>query len=259
MEALTRFTVNDVFVFSLIFIRMSGLCVVAPMYGGEQIPRRVRILFAFGVTFLLYPILTSHAIAMPQTVIEYAVLIFKELGVGMLIGFSASALFFGFQVGAQIIAIDMGLQMANMIDPMSDVSITAIGTVMNGLLMTVFLVCDGHHFVLKALIDSFHTIPLTKVVYSAQVFQQSIDLFNIVLVTAFKIAAPSMVALLAVSLVFAFVARLVPQMNVFILALPVKIAIGLLILIVVFPLMISLFYSVMEQVFSMIYRVMALF
>ncbi|MBU1863366.1 MAG: flagellar biosynthetic protein FliR [Candidatus Omnitrophica bacterium] len=247
------YSLNNVFAFSLALVRVSGLCVVSPFYGGEQVPRQIRVLLALCITFVIYPTLAVNIQQLPTEVVEYGLLVFKNLCVGLLIGFLVTAIFFGFQLGGRFISIHMGLAMAQMLDPFSNMQSSVIGQIFGLLTITMFVIMNGHHLILKALHESFMKIPLMSVSFHADIFQQAIVTFNIVIITSLKIAAPTMAALFAVNVIFGFISRLVPQMNVFILSLPAKIAVGIFIIISVLPVIVYLLSDVINSVFRDLY------
>ena len=244
------YSAQNVYGFSLVLIRLSGLCVVAPIYGGEQVPRLVRALFALVFTIVIYPALDLSFSTLPSSPVEYLIIVLKELVLGLIIGFLATAIFFGFQMGGRYISIHMGMSMGRTLDPFSNQQTTVIGQIFNFVVIGVFLVLNAHHFILEAIYESFVLIPPATVVFTTVIFDHAIKTFNVVVWTSLKIALPTMAALFSINLVFAFISRLVPRMNVFILSLPAKIGSGIIITTVALPAMIYLFVSVIEQVFT---------
>jgi len=153
-------------------------------------------------------------------------------------------------------SIHMGLAMARMLDPFTNIQSSVIGELMGLFTLTVFLIMNGHHLILRAIYDSFSHIPPLTVTYRPAIFDEAIRTFNIVITTSFKVAAPTMAALFAINLIFGFISRLVPRMNVFILSLPVKIGVGVIIILVTFPAILYLFRNVINDVFQKIYLIL---
>jgi flagellar biosynthetic protein FliR len=127
------------------------------------------------------------------------------------------------------------------------------------MVIAVFLVLNAHHFILRAMLDSFQLVPPAQVVFSPVVFDEAIKTFNVVIWTSLKVALPTMAALFAINVVFGFIARLVPKMNVFILSMPAKIGAGVIIVIVAMPAIVLLFCDVVEKVFNDIHLILRVF
>ena len=253
------YSLTQVFGFSLVLIRISGLCVVAPFFGGEQVPRQIRVLLALAMSFVIFPALALNIQALPSEPLSYLIIVAKELAIGLLIGFLVTAIFFGFQLGGRFISIHMGLSMARMLDPFSSDRTSAIGQILALLTLTIFLIINGHHLILRALYDSFDKIPVLQVSFHEGIFNHAIEMFNIVIRTSIRVAAPTMAALFAINIIFGFIARLIPRMNVFILSLPAKIGVGVIIVTIALPAIVNLFLRVINSVFRDIYMILNAF
>ena len=250
------YTHEHLFLFSLIFIRLCGITLSAPIFGGESLPKQMQVILALSFTFVVFPVLATTTLALPASGIEYLLVVIKELYVGLLIGFLVHAVFFGFQLGGRYMSIHMGLSMAQIFDPFSNQKSSAIGQFLGLFTLTVFLVVNGHHFILRAVYDSFTLVPPLQVTFSPDIFDYAINIFNIVIRVSLKVALPTMAALFTINLVFGFSSRLVPQMNVFVVSLPAKIGAGVIIVTTILPAIVLVLFNTMEKVFSDIYVVM---
>ena len=248
-------SVNNFFAFTLTLIRISGLFVVSPFFGGDQVPKRIRIFIVLGLAMVVFPTLNTNISALPSSGWQFLIIVIKELSLGMMIGFMLTAIFFGFEMGGRFVSIHMGLSMARMLDPFSGQQTAVIGQFIGLIVMTAFLVMNGHHWILKALMESFRVIPLMGVKFNNAVLSEAVKTFNVVIVASIKIAMPMMGALFAINLIFGFIARLVPKMNVFILSLPVKIAVGVFLIMVSLPAILYLLVDVLMKVFQDIFMI----
>ena len=129
----------------------------------------------------------------------------------------------------------MGLGIANVMDPVSNSQSSVIAQMKNLIAMLIFLAVDAHHHLLKALVKSFDLVPIMDFQYSASLMEQVIKLAGNMFVIAVKVGAPVMIVLLLTSAALGLVARTVPQMNIFIVAFPVKIVIGFVFLALSLP------------------------
>jgi flagellar biosynthetic protein FliR len=259
MQDFFSFAMAHMFPFSLVFLRVSGLCVVAPIFGSDQVPKHIRVLLAMSLAFVLFPALQGLPQEMPPHALGYFLLVLKELVIGLMIGFLTTAIFHGFQMGGQFIAVDMGLAMGSMLDPFTNEQSSVLGQFFGMLTLIVFLVMNGHHFILRALYDSFRYVPPLSAVFRVDIFEYALQVFNVVVVTSLKVVMPMLAALFVINVVFGFIARLVPQMNVFVMSIPAKIAAGTIVTVLAIPAVVLLFGTVVEDVMRMIFALLRAF
>jgi flagellar biosynthesis protein FliR len=246
----------DFLMFTLIFFRMSSLIISMPFFGGEQIPYNIRIAFVLGFTFVMYRTIDVSSIMIPRSVVEYVLFVSKETGIGILLGFIASIAFFAVQMGGELIAIQLGLMESEAIDPLSSTSIPVMGQLFTFFVMVIFLLLNGHHALLKLFVDSFSMVPVGQIRYSQELFDFCIQAFNAIFVISMRIAMPAIVMMFTLMISLAFVARLIPQMNIFILSLPVKMAGGLIITSICLPLIAILFHDTFSRAVNDMYKML---
>ena len=258
MLDLFRISTVDFLMFTLIFFRMSSLNITMPFFGGEQVPYNIRIAFVLGFAFVMYQTIDPASIMVPRSLVEYVLFITKEIGIGVLLGFVASIAFFAVQLGGEIVAIQMGLMEAEAIDPLSSMSIPVMGQFLTIFVMTVFLLLNGHHALLKLFADSFYKVPVGHIQYSQELFDFCLQSFNALFVVAMRVAMPAIVMMFTLMVSLAFVARLIPQMNIFMLSLPVKMAGGLIIMSICVPLIAILFHDTFSRAVDDMYKMLTL-
>ncbi|MDI6717058.1 MAG: flagellar biosynthetic protein FliR [Actinomycetota bacterium] len=232
--------------FLLVLTRVSGVFFLAPILGNRNIPVQVKIGLALMTSLALFPFVASPNISPSINMINYALLIAKEFTVGAIIGFTASMVFMGFLLAGQIIDFQMGFGMVNVIDPLSNISISLIGQFKNLLALLVFLAINGHYFLLTALDKSFDIVPLTTFAFTPAVTGNFINMVVNMFIIGLKIGGPAIGVLFITDLAIGIVARTVPQMNVFIVGIPLKIAIAFATLIA----MLTFFFVYVERIFG---------
>lgn len=218
-------------VFLLIFVRMTGLFVVSPVFGRQNIP----VYFKVGFSFLT-AILISYTIPMPDLG-EYAslpafiLLIAREFLIGLVLGYISYLIITAIYLAGQMIDMHIGFGMVNVFDPMSNIQIPVTANFYFILTMLMFLAIDGHHLLIYTLTDSYVQLPLTS---TLAVDQQMLDfllrLFTSVFVISFKIAAPVTAAVFIADVSLGVIAKAVPQVNVFVIGMPLKILLGLIVI-----------------------------
>ncbi|MBW7997456.1 MAG: flagellar type III secretion system protein FliR [Candidatus Glassbacteria bacterium] len=230
MPPVTDIALRQVEIYSLIFFRISGIIFTMPFFGSENVPRLVRIGLALVITLVLVPTLNISGIPLPDNLWTYSAVVFKELFVGMAIGFVSMIVFHGIQYSGDLVGFQMGLRLANVIDPMSEEQISIIGTTQNLLAVLLYLSLFWDHFLFKAMAASFAVIPIAGVHLEGPMAIEFIRISAEVFVIALKMGAPLLAALFLADVALGFIARTAPQINVFIIGFPVKVGMGILLL-----------------------------
>jgi flagellar biosynthetic protein FliR len=217
--------------FLLTFFRVAGVLMIAPVFGSQMLPPTVKVFLALLVAVLFFPTVDRAGRAVPADALAYAGAAGGELAVGLLIGFAAALVFAAVQFGGQIIDQELGIMMANILDPMTSEQVSIIGQFKLLLATIVYLLIDGHHFLIDAVGRSFASVPLLGLrLGGGSVTLLSDTMMRDVFRMAVQIAAPALVTLFLVTLALAFMARTVPEMNIFVLGFAVRILVGFLVL-----------------------------
>ena len=229
---LLAFDQGRVIVLVLALARVAGLFIMAPIFAARTAPMRVRAALVFFITLAMLPILGAVPpllVANVGPMVLLGMLAFETL-IGFTIGLVAELTFGAVQMAGQLAGIQMGIGLANLIDPQTQEHITSIAQWQNLLALLVFLSVDGHHMLIRAVADSFHVLPLGGGLPSAAGFGLVMNLAGGLFVVALKIAAPVLVLLLLVNAAMGVLSKLIPQLNVFIVSFPLSVAAGLFML-----------------------------
>jgi flagellar biosynthetic protein FliR len=222
-------TAADLPLFLLALTRVSGMVFLAPVFGSPALPAKVKALLALLLAMIFFPMLRG-----PVPSWDLGGLLLAaggELAVGMAIGFAASLLFAGVHLAGQIVDQELGLQGANLLDPSSEETVTIAGQFKMILATLVFLLINGHHFLIGAVGDSFRAVPPLAFSPSAgAALSLSDGLAGGLFRMAVQIAAPTLVTVFLVTVAIAFMARAVPEMNVFVMGFALRLAAGLAVL-----------------------------
>jgi flagellar biosynthetic protein FliR len=237
---------NGFDVFMLVFVRMTGLFVVSPIFGRRNIPTYFKIGFSFFISLILVNTTAVQGFQYDGSILAYTLLAIKEFIVGMSIGFIAYIAFTAIYVAGEIIDMQMGFGVVNVMDPVSNIQVPVTSNLYFIMSMLLLLLMNGHHMLIKTIFDSFTTLPLGTVVFDASLADGLIAVFGTVFVTGFKIAAPVVAAILITDVALGTISRMVPQLNIFVIGMPLKIFIGLIILLITMP----MFMNIMESIFK---------
>lgn len=176
----------------------------------------------------LGPTVRQGAFHVPAGLPELIGQVASEVAVGVTIGFLATLLFSAIQMAGAFVDTQMGFGIINVLNPFSDFQNSALGQFTYQLGMTLFLMVGGPLILLDTLCTSYVLVAPGAVGFQPEVAQAFAGVVGQMVLLAFRIAAPAAAVLLVVDMAFAIVARTVPQMNVFLVSLPVKVVVGLL-------------------------------
>lgn len=245
---------NVIPVFLLVFVRVVSFFVTMPVFSYRTIPARVRIGLAAALSLLIdVTVFKSQTIPLDGT---FVLLIIKEALVGLSMGFVAGVITYAVQLAGSFIDLQMGFAIANTISPENGASSPLTGQLIYMLQILFFLGVNAHHMLINGLLYSFKLIPLNELnvqLASGNTAEFMARLTAEMFVIAMQLAMPIIGCLFLVDIAVGLVARTVPQVNVFVVGLPLKIIVGFLIMLVVFPMFIGLFriiFESMTEIFS---------
>lgn len=221
--------------FIVIFARVSGVLLSAPVLGDPNIPIQIKVAFAFVLSLIFFPVLAAPQVGDNPDLLDIIVLLTAEVGVGVLIGFSARLLLAGVALAGEVIGFQMGLGIASVFDPSSEAQVSLIGQIKISFALLLFVVLDGHHILIRALIMSYRHIEPGKLELSRALLDHYMGLAGMIFLVGLQIGAPLIVAMMAANFSIGLIARSVPQVNVFVVGFPFTIALGLLLLMLAFP------------------------
>lgn len=246
MDGTINISLPQVQIFLLIFLRVSAIMLMVPIFDNKSIPLLFKAGLIFSISIILFPVVNINENIFTYKPVYFAIGVASEIMIGAIIGLSVKLLFAGIQLAGQLNGIQMGLSMSSTLDPTINANITTVSQFINMFALLIFLITNAHHLILRALVESFAIIPPFDFQLNKQLMEIIINLGGNMFVIGVKVAAPLMAVLLLVSVAFALTARTAPQMNIMFVAMPVKIFVGLLFLGFFLP----LFDTIFQQLFS---------
>ena len=232
--------------FSLILIRVSMILILAPVFGSEIVPAQVKIVLAVALSFVLMSVVKVDPSFFPESAVSLVYLILKELMIAMVLALLIRLVLEAVQFAAMYIGYQMGFAIVNVMDPQSGSQVSVLSQFAYILALLIFLSVNGHHIIIKALVQSFATAPPGGMIMAPLVLQEVIAAFGQMFVVAIKIGAPTLGILFCSKVAMGIVAKTVPQMNVLFVGMPMDIFIGLL----VFGLSLSFFVPIIGGAIS---------
>jgi flagellar biosynthesis protein FliR len=233
--------VSQFIVFILMFARIASLIAVAPVFGHQSIPSQVKVALAVFLAFVLFPMQASMTFKVDIKIIGIVVLVLQEIIVGLFIGFATGLIFEGVRFAGELIGFDMGFSIASVYDPETNATMPVISEVLYTFVAMLFLSLNGHHFVLQALQLSYKAVPIGGLTLSAVASEKLVSMTGLIFVVAVKFAAPAMVAMFLTNIALGILTRVIPQMNIFGVAFPIKIGVGMIVLMTSIPILVFVF------------------
>ncbi|MHA6484385.1 flagellar biosynthetic protein FliR [Paenibacillus sp. strain BS8-2] len=238
-------------IFLLIFCRITAFFVIAPVFSSRGVPNTFKIGLGFFISFIVF--LTY---GMDQTVVtdaEYVLAVIREILIGVLLGYVVYLFFMIVQMAGSIMDMQIGFAMANVVDPHTGASAPLLGNFKYMLMIVVFLLMNGHHYLLTGLMDSYQWLPLANDMFSRMMSGGITEFltrtFSNTFLLALQVSAPLVVAMFLTDLGLGFLTKTAPQFNIFVIGIPLKIIVGLVLMFLLLPGMAVLF----EKLFSLMF------
>lgn len=247
-------------VFLLIFCRISAFFVIVPVFSSRSVPVQFKVGLSFFVALVVFSS-GGTGITVPQD-LTYILLIIREVLIGLLLGFIGYLIFMTIQTAGSLIDIQIGFAIANVIDPVTGSSAPIIGNFKYMIALTMFIIMNGHHYLLNAIVYSYNWVPLNNdlliKMIDGSLSEFLIRSFSQSFMLAFQMAAPLVTALFLTDVGLAFLARTAPQYNVFVIGVPLKIIIGLVLFLLLMPGMALMFQNLFDIMFESMQNLLAL-
>lgn len=249
---LSEMLVNHTYLFMLVLLRYIGMFILTPFFSSDLILTRVKLGLSLLLTVTTFPLLRNiYTVEFPVHLLQVVGDGIRELAIGILLGFVLLLVFAAFQLAGKLIDLRMGFRIANELDPLTGESAPIMGQLKNVLATLLFLVINGHLLVVRGLFNSFSLIPPAEAVLTGAslwqfVVRRSADLF----IVGFQIALPVVGTIFMIDVLLGFLARSVPQMNIFIVGLPFKILVGFVVLFLSLSVLVHFYEGLFDQFFQ---------
>jgi flagellar biosynthetic protein FliR len=234
----------------LLLLRVSALIFSSPIFGRRNIPVIARIGYCACIAYLFF-------VSVPQTqpldyhddLMLYVLLCVKELLFGLVLGYVLNAFFTLTFTAGQLIDMQMGFGLVNVFDPQSNLSIPMVGNFLNIVMLLVFFAVNGHHRLIQILYLTVVRIPIGSVEFSPSLALVAVELFSQTFLLALSVALPIVVSGLMGEALMGVITRSVPQINVFMIGLPLKVVLGFVILLATLPVYVNFLPQIFEQMY----------
>lgn len=245
------FTLNHLELYLFILVRITGFIFTAPFFSLKNVPFRVKTGLSI---FLAAIVFYTLSIPAPQYigVIGFAIIVVKEAIAGAIMGLFANMAYYILNFSGQIIDTEIGFSMVNVMDPLTNIQTTITANLYGYLVMLIMMATNLHHYFLKAIIDSFQVVGIGKEVFDTGLYHLMVHYITNYFIIGFRIVLPIFASMLIVNTILAILAKIAPQINMFVVGMQLKVFIGLLVLVIIVEIMPSVSDFIFNEMMKML-------
>ncbi|BBF42971.1 flagellar biosynthesis protein FliR [Lachnospiraceae bacterium KM106-2] len=240
------FTIDNVEFYLLVLVRMSGFIFSAPIFSLGNIPRKYKVGISVIFTIIVCSVIPYEKLSYSGT-IGFAGLVTKELLVGVIIGYMANICSHILTFSGNIIDMEIGFSMMQELNPLTKVQTTITGRLYSTFVTLIMLTTYFHHYLIKAIVSTYTLIPLGKVSYKGNLYTLMTKFIVDFFVIGFRIVLPVFACILIVNIVLGILARVAPQMNMFVIGMQLKVFVGLIVIFVVINMLPTVSMMIMNE------------
>lgn len=256
MEGIFPLNLENWLVYLLIWARLMGIVFLFPYFSYQGIPFTLRLYLSLVIALLIFLSMESRPELEIRVPFEMILLLGKEVLVGLALGYLTVLMFSVFLNAGQMVDLKAGLMMSGVFEPQFGSQVTFMGQFYYLLALVFFLTLNGHHYFLLAMAESYVMIPLDAAFMSVDTAGGMGRLFANMFYLSFQMVAPIIVILMLMDIALGLIAKTVPQVHVFILGLPLKIAMSMLLFAILLPVFGSIWDGYLDQFLRYIYEFM---
>ncbi len=234
------------------FFRIAALMMAAPIFSSNFVNVKARLLIALAVTMVIVPTVPNSMPVVDPLSADGLLIITHQILIGIAMGFMLQLLFNGFTIAGQIVAMQMGLGFASMVDPQNGVTVPVISQLYLVFVTLVFLSLDGHLVLLRVLAESFHTLPIATTGLPHTSFRDIVGQASWMYAAGVIVALPAIGSLMVVNLAFGILSRAAPQISPFSIGFPMTIVLGFAIILTTLSSASSHLVTMSEEMLQMI-------
>lgn len=240
---------NHLDMFVLILLRISGFVFVSPLIGRREVPSISKIGISIYLAYILIIAGKPNMQVLPTGVGQYIVICILETLKGILLGFLSTIFFSIFATAGQLMDMQIGFHMGGLLDPKYGTKIPLTGNFLNIIAFVIFLKLNGHLQMIYILSESYAANPIGSIILKINIASIFTSAFSLAYLFAVKIALPVILIILFSEVVLGIMIKFIPQMNIFVVGIPIKILSGVVALLFI----ITPFVNVLDSIFESMY------
>jgi flagellar biosynthetic protein FliR len=216
----------------MVLARISAFVMAAPFFGYSSIPTRVKAAISVWLSVVVINAVPAVSLSY-EGVLGFSVLILKEAVAGAVLGLMCNMCFYILGFAGQLMDMEMGLSMANMFDPTTNVQVTVTGNIYNYILMLMLVVTNTHYYIIRAITDSFTYFKVGEAVVRTEALKNiMVDFMANYFLIAVRIVLPVFCCMLLINVILGVLTKAAPQMNMFAVGIQIKVIVGMILLII---------------------------
>lgn len=221
------FTYKELEIFLLVLMRVASFVFVAPFFSMSNTPRHIRVLLSIFITILIYRIV-PHDGYLYTTLIDYSILVLKEVLTGLIIGLGANIAMMIVNFAGHIADMEMGLSMVTLMDPSTRDMVTISGVYYNYMVLLMMLISGMHRYLIEALVETYTLIPISgQVFHPNKLMSGMLEFMGDYVVIGFRICLPIFATMIILNAILGILAKISPQLNMFAVGIQIKVLVGL--------------------------------
>jgi len=221
--------------FAMVLTRISAFFVVVPVFSWKSIPLRIKVAMTVLISIFFSMITPLHIEPNQVSTMKAILLMANEASYGLALGLIVTVVFSAVKLAGRIIERQMGLAMAQILDPLTGERTQPLGSLLEMIFIMMFLAANGHHAFLLIISRSYMAFPAGTTPTMSVLADGVIEAGSTMLFLGLRLAAPILAAFLLLLVVLAVLARIVPEMNILFISLPLRVGLGLLMVTVFLP------------------------
>jgi len=241
--------------FVLLLFRVGGLVISSPVFGRINVPSRVKIGLVVSISFLFFTVFPQTTVLQYSTLLGFLVVCVGELLLGIALAFVTNIFFTLTFTAGQLIDMQIGYGIVNVYDAQNNTQIPMIGNVLNLMLLIVFFLVDGHQQLVRIVYITVERMPIGTLVFTRDIGYAALEVFIRSFLLGVMMALPIIASGLTLEIILGVIMRMVPQIHMFVVGVPLKMLIGLLVLSATLPMFGGFSSTIFREMFSGIEKV----
>jgi len=238
-----------------VLVRVGAMLMVAPIFGSQALPMRIRLLIAVVVTLILTPMVPEIPAVDPLSIAGLAMIV-QQLLIGVAMGFILTLVLSAFIIAGESIAMSMGLGFAQTVDPQNGVSVPLVSQFLTIVVTLLMVTMNVPGMIVKMLADSFSILPISPIGLTPEDFRAIVWFGQRMYINAVLVALPIVATLMMVNLAMGVITRAAPQMNIFSVGFPATLMIGFFLMFLAAPLWFPNLEQFVQEAFVLITEIL---
>ncbi|HID4047411.1 TPA: flagellar biosynthetic protein FliR [Pluralibacter gergoviae] len=231
-------------------LRILALIATAPILSEKSVPKRIKLGLGVLIAVIVAPSLPATDVTIFSGNALWLAL--QQILIGTLIGFTMQLAFAAVRTAGELIGLQMGLSFATFVDPGSHLSMPVLARIMDLLALLLFLTFNGHLWLISALVDTFHTLPVGGNPLNANAFMALTRTGGLIFLNGLMLALPVITLLLTLNLALGMLNRMAPQLSVFVIGFPITLTVGIILMAALMPLIAPFCEHLFSELFNLL-------